>query len=153
MRAGRAGADMEELSAREERDDQPSGATGALLQALAALTTRAESVKPPSYHGEADVELFVQQFNDVSQSNGWFDRQALLHVRAQLPGTAATCGSGQDVEEVIAALRARFGQTERQTRDQLKRIKQEHTKSLHEQAWSIPRLVEVAYPHMSEKEG
>jgi hypothetical protein len=152
-RAGRASAEMEELSSRmpDHQDElriRPETDTGALLQALATLGTR-ESVKPPSYIGEGDVDLFLQQFNDVRQANRWSDRQALLHIRAHLSGTAATCGSGQEIGEVVAALKARFGKTEGQAKEQLQGMRRDHLKSLHDQAWDIARTVELGYPRIS----
>jgi hypothetical protein len=143
---------MDELSSRmadnQDEENRPDLDTGTLLQALAPLNTH-ESVKPPSYQGEGDVELFLQQFDDVRQANRWSDRQALLHIRAHLSGRAATCGSGQDIAEVVAALKARFGKTESQAKDQLLGMKRDLTSSLHDQAWDIARTVELAYPRMS----
>jgi hypothetical protein len=113
------------------------------------MNNRGESIKAPSYNGEGDVELFVGQFEDVCQANGWSDRQALLHLRSHLSGAAAACGGSQSIRDALDALRARFGMTEPQAKEHLRSVKRDPTKALQEEAWEIARVVEIGYPRMN----
>ena len=60
-----------------------------LAQALRLVNTRAkETFRAPVYTGDGDVELFLRQFMDVAEANGWAEAQQALHMWAQLQGTA-----------------------------------------------------------------
>lgn len=101
--------------------------------------------KAPKFDGTQDVELFIRQFTDVQNANGWNAHAALLHLRRALESKATDCGDGQDVNHVFTNLRARFGLTARQARDRLGHLRKESRQSYHEFGALIERLVNIAY--------
>jgi hypothetical protein len=105
--------------------------------------------KPPKYDGSTDVELFVTQFNDVRHANNWDGAETLLHLRSCLEKDAIDCGRGEDYEEVLDNLRARFGLSVRQARDRLSALRREPNQSLHSLGVEVKRLVRLAYPTMA----
>ena len=40
--------------------------------------------KAPKYDGTDDVEMFITQFREVPDANGWTDRSAILHLNEVL---------------------------------------------------------------------
>ena len=110
---------------------------------------RKDAFKAPKYDGTGDVELFLQQFTDVAEANEWTARDATLHLRAHLEGTAQGCGHGATVEDIRAALRSRFGMTARQAKEKLMQLKRDASQSLHEHSTEAVRLVGLAYPTLS----
>ena len=104
----------------------------------------------PKYNGTGDVELFIQQFNDITNANGWDNASSLLHLRTSLEQSAADCGRGMTIAEVQANLRARFGMTARQAKDRFANIKRESGQSLHTLKTEISRLAALAFPQMAQ---
>jgi hypothetical protein len=103
----------------------------------------------PKYDGSSDVELFITQFNDVKHANNWGRAETLLHLRSCLEKDAIDCGRGEDYEEVLDNLRARFGLSVRQARDRLSALRREPNQSLHSLGVEVKRLVRLAYPTMA----
>ena len=101
--------------------------------------------KPPKFNGTGDVELFIQQFNDVREANGWDAPTALLQLRTCLEQSAADCGRAANVDATIASLRARFGITVRQARDRLANLRRESGQSIHALGMKASRLTALAY--------
>ena len=119
-------------------DNQPAGhpvapaAPAAIpMEALIALTqalklsnpTPRSEIRPPTFNGEGDLTLFLKQFEDVADANGWTRVQRTLHLRSQLAGDAQGCGHGDDYQEIVDDLHARFGVSRRQARDRLATLK------------------------------
>ena len=119
----------------------------ALVQALRLLgLPNKELFRPPTFMGEGDVELFVKQFDDVAEANGWTEVQQTLHLRTQLQGAAQNCGRGSSKAEIVGDLRARFGLTCRQAKDRLRTLRRGQGQSLHALCTEIARLVELGFP-------
>ena len=90
----------------------------AITQALKLSNTgNWPEIRPPSFSGEGDLKLFIKQFEDVAEANGWTPKQRTLHIRSQLAGDAQGCGHGDSYEEILEDLHARFGVSKRQARD------------------------------------
>ena len=132
---------------RNTQTDQPRMET--LLEQFLKLQahTPRTHFKPPKYNGETDVVLFITQFNDFSQANGWAEHEKILHLRGSLEGTAHECGRGQTVTEVVESLKTKFGITPRQARDKLSSIKKTSRQSVIELGTEISKLVNIAYPN------
>ena len=121
------------------------------------LVTRPESLqtgkktefKPPVYEGQTDIELFITQFQDVAEANDWSAIEALLHLRNCLRGDAVECGREVSVADTFQSLRARFGITPKQAREQLQTLQKRNKQSFHELGSEINRLVQVAYPEQT----
>lgn len=107
-----------------------------------------DQFKAPQYDGTTDVELFIQQFSDVARANQWLDGTVLLKLRASLIGNAVECGRGATVQAAFDALRARFGLTVRQARDQLGSLRKQPKSTLYEHGTLVEKLVRIAYPDM-----
>ena len=127
-------------------DDQPAGhpaapaapaaipmeALLALTQALKLSTPAPRSeIRPPTFNGEGDLTLFLKQFEDVADANGWTRVQRTLHLRSQLAGDAQGCGHGDDYQEIVDDLHARFGVSRRQARDRLTALKMRAGQPVH----------------------
>ena len=63
----------------------PMKALLALTQAL-KLTNTGSRIRPPSFHGEGDLTLFLKHFNGVADANNWTLVQRTLHLSSQLAG-------------------------------------------------------------------
>ena len=133
----------------DDRMDQMEN-LAALTQAL-QLTGR-PSFKPPTFNGEEDVGLFLRQFGDVADANGWSPLERTLHLRSQLVGDAQSCGQGESYEEIVEDLQARYGLTTRMARDRLSAIQLKSGQSVHKQAAEISRLVRIAFPILPERD-
>jgi len=71
------------------------------IQALQTPPTQSRnSIKPPTYNGSKDVELFLSQFRDVARINNWTAEEHLLHYRLSLTGKAMDCSRGTSIDEV-----------------------------------------------------
>ena len=106
----------------------------------------AEKFTAPKYDGTSDVELFIQQFSDVAAANQWTDTAATLHLRSHLHGTAQGCGQGSTVQEILIALRSRFGMTGRQAKEKLMNLRRMVDQPLQELGAEVQRLVGLAFP-------
>ena len=48
----------------------------AITQALKLSNTgNRPEIRPPSFNGEGDLKLFIKQFKDVAEANGWTPKQ------------------------------------------------------------------------------
>ena len=95
-------------------EDQPDGrpvtpaATAIPMEALLAITQALKlsssaprsEIRPPTFNGEGDLTLFLKQFEDVADANGWMRVQRTLHLRSQLAGEAQGCGHGDSYQEI-----------------------------------------------------
>lgn len=102
-------------------------------------------LKTPTFDGNEDVELFINQFNDVAQVCRWPPDIQLLQLREALKEGARTCGRGETVDSVFDSLRLRYGLTPREARVKLNTVKKDPKTSLQEHAIQIERLVRAAY--------
>ena len=59
----------------------PMEALLAITQALklSSAGNRPE-IRPPSFSGEGDLTLFIEQFEDVAEVNRWTPKQRTLHI-------------------------------------------------------------------------
>ena len=146
------------MAARRSRSASAGRATGSADPLLTRLTTALETMagqsqpahppkafKPPQFTGTGDVEYFIGQFVEVAVANEWSDGAALLHLRETLKEGAQDCGRASQVEDIFAALRARYGLTPREARSRLNGLRRDSKTTTHEHATEIERLVEIAY--------
>ena len=91
------------------------------------------------------MTLFLKQFEDVADANGWTRVQWALHLRSQLAGDAQGCGHGDSYQEIVEDLHARFGVSRRQGRNRLAVLKMRAIQSIHSQAAEVSRMVNVAF--------
>lgn len=117
----------------------------ALEQLSRPNTTHREVFKAPDFTGEGNVEDFIQQFEEVATANEWSKMATLLHIRTHLRDDARECGSHATLEEVLEALRAKYGLTVREARTRLTNLKRDPKLSLTDHATEIKKLVEAAY--------
>ena len=116
------------------------------LRGIAGMTGQNKgSFKPPQYSGEGDIDLFISQYQDVAQANGWSSRESTLHLRSSLTGKALECGRGEDPEEIFTELRAHFGMTSRQAKEQLHKFQRSPKQSIRDMGTQISGLVKKAY--------
>ena len=155
---GSQASDASEGQAAERPVERPAAPAAIPLEALLALTQALKlthtgartEVRPPSFNGEGDLTLFLKQFDDVADANQWTLVQRTLHLRSQLSGDAQACGHGDNYQEIIEDLHARFGVTKRQARDRLAALKMRAGQSIHSQAAEVSRLVTVAFPTLAD---
>jgi hypothetical protein len=122
-----------------------------LLRRLAQVNMGYTNHKPPKFAGDTDVDLFINNFMDVAKANRWSDTDITLHLRNSLSGPANEAGRGQTPEEIFDYLRGRFGMTARQARDKLDSARRTMKQDLHEYGAEISKLVNAAYPDMSQE--
>ena len=147
MPGGRS-ARRESAEADLQQVDQLSKMTEVIAQAL-RQPRQEGGFKAPKYDGTDDVEMFITQFQEVADANGWTDRSALLHLREVLKDGARACGRGDTVDAIFAALRIKYGLTVREARSRLTKKKDVRT-SLQEHASEIERLANIAYADLPE---
>jgi hypothetical protein len=126
-----------------------------LTTAIELLSTRAvqpaaERFKTPAYDGKGDVELFIRQFTEVTDANGWTTAAALLHLREALKEGARDCGRAQSLMGIFTALRARYGLSPREARAKLNSLRRESSTTLQEHASEVQKLVNVAYADLPQ---
>ena len=122
------------------RDRDNTELVDQLVDRMNELRPTKKDFKPPMYNGDTDVELFITQFQDVSIVNRWEPLETLLHLRSCLQGKATDCGRETTLHDTYSSLRARFGLTPKQAREQLKTIKKKPKQSYHELSSEISRL-------------
>ena len=96
------------------------------------------------------MTLFLKQFEDVADANGWTRVQRTLHLRSQLAGDAQWCGHSDNYQEIVEDLHARFGVSRRQARVRLAALKMRASQSIHSQAAEVSRMVKVASPTLAD---
>ena len=122
-----------------------------IVNRMAEMQVRKKEFKPPTYNGDTDIELFLRQFQDVALVNRWEPVETLLHLRSCLLGNAAECGRETTVQATYESLRARFGLTPKQAREQLKTLRKRSKQSYHELGSEITRLAYIAHPKQDEE--
>jgi len=110
-----------------------------------ALAMDRYHLRAPIFSGEEDVEQFITEFSDVAAIWRWPLRVTLIQLRLCLTGPAKPYGIGQDVDDILEALRARFGLTARDVRVQLQGLRRNPKTTLCEHATVVERLAQVAY--------
>ena len=111
---------------------------------------RPERFKPPQYSGEGDIELFIQHFTEVAAANGWNEMATLLHLREALQDGAREYSRAATVGAIFAALRSRYGVTQKEARAKLSGLRKDSKRSLHDHALDVEKLVRQAFgdlPH------
>lgn len=148
-RRRRRTGELEEEEGQAEGADSMSQLAAVLERVLvASRTERPERFKAPEYDGKGDVQYFWKRFQEVSEANQWSRGATLLHLRAALTGSALDCGRYDTVEEIRAALQARFGVTVREARAKLSTVRRAHHTSLQEHAAEIEKLTNIAYEEL-----
>jgi len=84
--------------------------------------TRQYRLKTPTFTGVEDVEQFALEFHEMWDIAQWPPRVALAKLRGALTGGAKQYGQRRSVDEILAALRARFGITAPDARSRLHRL-------------------------------
>ena len=100
--------------------------------------------KLPRFDGKSDVELFLQQFEEISEANEWNPAASRLHLKEALVDGARDCSRPVTTEGVVIALRARYGLTTREARAKLATLRKDHGATLQEHRVDVERLVDVA---------
>ena len=106
--------------------------------------------KAPKYSGVGNVEIYIRQFQDVANANGWGEEATLLHLRGALEEGARDCGAAENTAGIYAALRTRFGLTPREARLKLANAKRDVRMGLTEFAKQVRELTQVAYADLPE---
>jgi hypothetical protein len=141
-------------ASRAGSEDREAGLLDRLTTAIELLSHRtaqpAERFKTPTYDGKGDVELFIRQFVEVTDANGWQTAAALLHLREALKEGARDCGRAQSLMGIFTALRARYGLSPREARAKLNSLRREPATTLQEHASEVQKLVNVAYADLPQ---
>ena len=130
---------------------QPQAPAGeqARLDVLAKLTNALERIggrdRAPKFNGTGDVEYFLDQFNEVAETNRWDDASTLIYLRESLKDEARECGRSPTLQGVEDWLRNRFGPTPREARTKLALCKKASKTSLQQHADDISGLVQRGY--------
>ena len=90
------------------------------------------------------MEDFIQQFQEVAIANDWSGMATLLHIHTNLKDDVCRCGSHATLEEVLEALRSKYGLTIRKAVSRLSRLKRETKLSLTQHATEVKKLVDAA---------
>ena len=103
------------------------------------------------FNGDRDVEIFIQQFQKVTDINDWSKTAALLHIRTHLQDDACSCGSYATLKEVFKELRSKYRLSVREARTRLTNLRRNTKLSLTGHATEVKKLVEVANTDLSRK--
>jgi len=71
-----------------------------LVDLLQVSGGRGDNFRLKKFGGSGDVELYLQQFQEIKEPNGWTDAGALLHLKGALEGAATDCGRRSTLELV-----------------------------------------------------
>ena len=122
----------------------------ALMQALKLSNTGSwTEIRLSNFNGESDLTLFLKQFDDVANANGWTHIQRTLYLCSQLAGDAQGCGHGDSCQEIVEDLHARFV-SKREARDRLASLKMKASQSFHSQVVEVNRMVKVSFPTLAD---
>ena len=126
---------------------------GDLVEALKGIAGQnRRCFKAPQFEGQGDVDLFISQFKDVAEANGWTDQESVLHLRSSLGGRALECGRGKTSEEIFTELCLQFGMSTKQARERLRKFQRSSKQSLREVGSEIVTLVAKAYPKLDSED-
>ena len=82
----------------------------AITQTLKLSSTGSRpEIRPLSFNSEGDLTLFLNQFKNVAEKNGWTPKRGTLHIHSQLTGDTQDSGHGDSYSEIVEDLHARFG--------------------------------------------
>jgi len=138
--------------------DVLQSATGSSSQPPAPMATRASTggrekpeaplVKPQHFDGRGSLDIFLHQFEQLSDYVSWGERERRYHLGASLMGPASQVleelpASGSTSTEVIALLQSKFG-TKLQAESFQARLKE--GESIQDLYRDISRLLLLAYP-------
>ena len=107
--------------------------------------TRQYRLPTPTFTGVEDVEQFASEFRETWDVAQWPPRVALAKLRRALTGEAKQYGHRRNAEEILAALRARFGITAPDARSRLHRLLRREDTPLPDHALAVQRLARIAY--------
>lgn len=148
-------ASTSQSSGSSTSDSPTTVPTDRLIDAISASmskhTASKDKFKAPKFAGDTNVELFIRQFSDVGEANGWNERTSLLHLRGSLEKSAVECGSGDSVEEIFTSLRACYGLTVRQARDKLANMTRSPGQTLFQLGVQIENHTRIAFPDLQHK--
>jgi hypothetical protein len=113
---------------------------------VAVPAQQLEVVRCPTYDGTSDVEDFISLYLYLVELYGWAAPIQLAKLKTSLTGKAAECSRPNNVEEIIQALRARFGITPAEAKRNLLGMRTGQTERLRELADRIRKLTDLAYP-------
>jgi hypothetical protein len=135
-------------------EPQPAAGFEAVAEAMArafrhALNdvqpNREERIPVPTFSGEGDVELFIEQFTTIALVSRWTEVVSILKLRHALRDKAQPCGQGGTTAEIYAELRLRFGMSSAEARSKLSVWKRPTGMPLAEHASKLKQLVKVGY--------
>lgn len=113
MPRGRRSVDADLMAAAADSTEQ-------LVRVLERLTpVTVPSFRTPTFNGEGEAELFIEQLRDVTDANRWSERDKLLHLRGCLEGTARVCGQSDSTRGTFDSCRTRYGISTRQAKEHL----------------------------------
>ena len=81
--------------------DQLLSLLGRLLEDPGRLQAKRKEFRSPEFNGQEDVDFFIQQFLEVSETNRWETRAELIHLRASLRGEAQRFGKAADRDGIF----------------------------------------------------
>jgi len=132
------------------RQQTPSPVRGNTLNRLVDLLQlsrgRRDNFRLQKFDGTGDVELYLQQFHENKEANGWTDAGVLLHLKCTLGGAATNCGRGSTLELFCQALQSRFSMSTRCACEKLHQLRYELNSSLLVLGSEVERLVSIGYP-------
>lgn len=125
-----------------------------LVTEILKLVSTPPPIEAPTFNGEGHVELFIRQFRDIAEENGWTEKATLLHLRSSLEGKARVYGRSDTTREIFASLQTRYGVSAPQAKQRLLGLKRDSRESVLDFAMEIKRLVDIAYPswHVDSRE-
>jgi len=104
----------------------------------------------PTFTDEAEVEQFIQEFNDVMEVTKWPPRVALLRLIMSLMDKAKPYRLGPDINSIFASLRARFGIYAVDARARIQRLRHDPHTPLQENAATVMKLAQIAYSDLPQ---
>ena len=106
-------------------------------------------LKAPRFDGTSDVHMFIRQFREVSDLNGWNDRATLAQLRSFLDRGAKDCGYADTLAGVYEQLLAMYGLTPSEAREQLHHLRKDDEESYLRLGNRVERLARLAYGGMA----
>lgn len=116
----------ENASPRPTRMDTVEQLVKALTE-LKTMSRPAITFKSPTFNGDEEVQLFINQFKDAADANHWSEWDTLLHLRGCLEGKTRDYECGTTMQEIYDTLVARFGTSARRAKECLLGLKRGST--------------------------
>lgn len=112
------------------------------------MRNRPSNITPPTFDGSADVEDFLEMFDDIAELNQWTPEERKLRLQLAIVGPARSGLYGRTYEELKQRLLTQNSLTMESASGILKALKLRPGDNVYHFADKLHKLVRKAFPEM-----